>query len=84
MHCFEVEWTTLPAKKTKQTNSTFFVVWHKCVSSVHGSQYSSCCFFSSDEVDDDRLAIVKDLLRSEDTYLENLRNIFDIYMDPLK
>ena len=40
--------------------------------------------FSPDEVDDDRLAIVKDLLRSEDTYLENLRNIFDIYMDPLK
>ena len=38
----------------------------------------------SDEVDDERLAIVKELLRTEDTYLENLRNIFDIYMEPLK
>lgn len=36
------------------------------------------------QVDDDRLGIVKELLRSEDTYLENLRNIFDIYMEPLK
>ena len=41
-------------------------------------------FCYAEDVDDDRLAIVKDLLRSEDTYLENLRNIFDIYMDPLK
>lgn len=41
-------------------------------------------FPSPDEISDDRLAIVKELLRSEDTYLENLKNIFDIYMEPLK
>ena len=33
---------------------------------------------------DERLIVVKELLRTEDTYLENLRNIFDIYMEPLK
>ena len=43
-----------------------------------------CFSLFADEVDDDRLSIVKELLRSEDTYLENLRNIFDIYMEPLK
>jgi len=37
-----------------------------------------------EESGDDRLGIVKELLRTEDTYLENLRNIFDIYMEPLK
>lgn len=33
---------------------------------------------------DERLGIVKDLLRSEDAYLEHLRNIFDVYMEPLR
>ncbi len=55
--------------------------------------YSYCCFnyllllllcVIVEESGDDRLGIVKELLRTEDTYLENLRNIFDIYMEPLK
>ena len=37
-----------------------------------------------DDMGDERLMVAKELLRSEDTYLENLRNIFDIYMEPLK
>ena len=36
------------------------------------------------DVGDERLAIVRELLRTEDAYLENLRNIFDIYMEPLR
>ncbi|CAI8013553.1 hypothetical protein GBAR_LOCUS8577 [Geodia barretti] len=36
------------------------------------------------EVNDKRLAIVKELLRTEDMYLESLRNIFDVYMEPLR
>ena len=36
------------------------------------------------DMGDERLMVVKELLRTEDTYLENLRNIFDIYMEPLK
>ena len=39
---------------------------------------------SSDAVDDKRLVIVRELLRTEDNYLENLRNIFDVYMEPLR
>ena len=39
---------------------------------------------SLDDLDDKRFMVVKEFLRSEDTYLENLRNIFDIYMEPLK
>jgi len=41
-------------------------------------------FRSPDNVSDERLAIVRELLRTEDAYLENLRNIFDIYMEPLR
>ena len=37
-----------------------------------------------DDVGDERLMVAKELLRTEDTYLENLKNIFDIYMEPLK
>lgn len=43
-----------------------------------------CVCILVEESGDDRLGIVKELLRTEDTYLENLRNIFDIYMEPLK
>jgi hypothetical protein len=39
---------------------------------------------SPDEAEDERLGIVRELLRTEDAYLENLRNIFDIYMEPLR
>jgi hypothetical protein len=39
---------------------------------------------SPDEVGDERLAVVKELHRTEDAYLEHLRNIFDIYMDPMR
>ena len=39
---------------------------------------------SADDVGDERLMVAKELLRTEDTYLENLKNIFDIYMEPLK
>jgi len=38
----------------------------------------------TDNTKDERLAIVRELLRTEDAYLENLRNIFDIYMEPLR
>lgn len=41
-------------------------------------------FESADDVGDERLMVAKELLRTEDTYLENLKNIFDIYMEPLK
>lgn len=34
--------------------------------------------------EDPRLAIVKELLASEDNYLENLKSIFDTYAEPLK
>lgn len=54
------------------------------VGSWHAFMNSPSDLICLDEVDDDRLAIVKELMRSEDTYLENLRNIFDIYMEPLK
>ncbi|XP_064404393.1 uncharacterized protein LOC135349721 isoform X2 [Halichondria panicea] len=39
---------------------------------------------SSPDIGDDRLSIARELLKTEDTYLENLRNIFDVYMEPLK
>ena len=40
--------------------------------------------YTVDDMGDERLMVAKELLRTEDTYLENLRNIFDIYMEPLK
>ena len=48
-------------------------------------ELSEMCFiFPAEEIMDERLGIVKDLLRSEDAYLEHLRNIFDVYMEPLR
>ena len=37
-----------------------------------------------DMQEDPRLTIVKELLASEDNYLENLKSIFDTYAEPLK
>ncbi len=39
---------------------------------------------TTEDIGDDRLSIARELLKTEDTYLENLRNIFDVYMEPLK
>lgn len=41
-------------------------------------------FFFTEEVGDERLAVVKELYRTEDAYLEHLKNIFDVYMDPMR
>ena len=40
--------------------------------------------FFTEEVGDERLAVVKELYRTEDAYLEHLKNIFDVYMDPMR
>lgn len=39
---------------------------------------------SPEEANDQRFAVVKELYRTEDAYLEHLRNIFDVYMEPLR
>ena len=41
-------------------------------------------FCSVEEISDRRLAVVKELYRTEDAFLEHLRNIFDVYMEPLR
>ncbi len=41
-------------------------------------------FCSVEVTSDRRLAIVKELFRTEDSFLEHLRNIFDVYMEPLR
>ena len=57
---------------------------HQSPSSTSHTHAHTHTHTHTDGVGDERLVLVRELLRTEDAYLENLKNIFDIYMKPLR